>query len=43
MDRGGWQATVHGVAMSETQLKQLSVTHTMWFTATEAQFWELEG
>ena len=26
MDRGDWQATVHGVAKSQTQLKQLS-TH----------------
>ena len=34
MDRGAWQTTVHGVAKSQTQLKQLSVracthTHTM--------------
>ena len=27
MDRGAWQATVHGVTNSQTQLKQLS-THT---------------
>ena len=26
MDRGAWQATVHGVAKSQTQLKRLS-TH----------------
>ena len=25
MDRGGWRATVHGVAKSQTQLKQLSM------------------
>ena len=25
MDRGAWRATVHGVAKSQTQLKQLSV------------------
>ena len=25
MDRGAWQATVHGVAKSQTQLKQLSI------------------
>ena len=31
MDRGGWQAIVHGVAKSWTQLKQLS-THTHDFT-----------
>ena len=24
MDRGAWQATVHGIAKSQTQLKQLS-------------------
>ena len=27
MDRGAWQAIVHGVAKSQTQLKRLS-THT---------------
>ena len=27
MDRGAWRATVHGVAQSQTQLKQLN-THT---------------
>ena len=27
MDRGAWPATVHGIAKSQTQLKQLS-THT---------------
>ena len=25
MDRGAWQATVHGVAENQTQLKQLSM------------------
>ena len=25
MDRGAWQATVHGVAKSQTRLKQLSM------------------
>ena len=25
MDRGAWQATVHGVAKSRTRLKQLSI------------------
>ena len=30
MDRGAWQATVHGVAQSRTRLKQLS-THTEWW------------
>ena len=28
MDRGAWQATVHGVAKSQTRLKRLS-THTL--------------
>ena len=27
MDRGGWPATVHGVAKSSTRLKQLSTAH----------------
>ena len=27
MDRGIWQATVHRVAQSQIQLKQLSITH----------------
>ena len=29
MDRGAWQATVHGVAKSWTQLKQLSMHHSV--------------
>ena len=29
MDRGAWQATVHGVAQSQTWLKRHS-THTLW-------------
>ena len=28
MERGAWQATVHGVAKSRTQLKQHTHTHT---------------
>ena len=28
IDRGAWQATGHGVAGSQTQLKQLSTQHT---------------
>ena len=28
MDRGAWQATVHGVTKSWTRLKQLSMTFT---------------
>ena len=27
MDRGAWQATIHGVAKSWTRLKQLSTAH----------------
>ena len=30
MDRGGWQATGHGVAKSQTRLKRLSM-HAGWF------------
>ena len=30
MDRGAWQATVHGVSKSRTQLKQLSM-HSRYF------------
>ena len=33
MDRGAWQATVHGVTKSQTQLKQLN-THTHTHTHT---------
>ena len=29
MNRGAWQATVHGVAKSRTQLKRLSTQHDM--------------
>ena len=31
MDKGAWRATVHGVAKSRTQLKQLSTQHTLTF------------
>ena len=31
-DRGGWTATVHGVAQSQTRLKRLSM-HAAWCTA----------
>ena len=31
MDRGAWQATVHGITKSQTWLKQLSM-HTCWET-----------
>ena len=36
MDRGAWRATVHRVAKSKTQLKQLS-THTCTFEEYENQ------
>ena len=29
MDRGAWQATVHGITKSQKQLKQLTVTY-LW-------------
>ena len=32
MDRGDWQATVHRVAKSQTQLKQPSTQHTTYIT-----------
>ena len=41
MDRGAWQATVHRVIKSQTQLKQLSArarTHTHTHTHTQG-FW----
>ena len=31
MDRGAWQATVHSVAKSRTQLKQLSMHACMFY------------
>ena len=41
MDRGTWQALVHRIAQSWTQLKQLRVrarTHTHTHTHTQSQF-----
>ena len=35
MDRGAWRAEVHGVAKSQTQLKQLS-THTRICSAAQS-------
>ena len=29
MDRGAWRATVHGIAQSQTQLKQLSMVQAL--------------
>ena len=41
MDRGAWQATVHGVAKSRTRLKQLSI-HT--YVASEScPSWSFPG
>ena len=40
MDRGAWQATVHGVAKSWTRLKRLSPhahCHTVWFFSGKAR------
>ena len=34
MDRGGWQATVHGIAKSQTRLSALS-THTILIQSLE--------
>ena len=31
MDRAAWQATVHGVAKSRTQLKRLSTINRLWY------------
>ena len=37
MDRGAWQATVHGVTKSLTLLKQLNTAYT--HTATNMIYW----
>ena len=34
MDRGAWQATVHGVTKSRTQLKGLGMHAHMWLMQT---------
>ena len=42
MDRGAWQATVHGVAKSWTQLKQLNKhLDTLLFTQSGKVVWGL--
>ena len=38
VDRGAWQAAVHGVTKSWTQLKQLTLTHTHTHTHTQMVF-----
>ena len=38
MGRGAWQATIHRVAQSQTQLKQLSTQHTHNF---KIQFYQV--
>ena len=35
MDRGAWQAVVHRVAKSQTQLKQLMLTRTLLRTVSQ--------
>ena len=39
MDRGAWQATVHGVAKSWAPLKQLSPQHTYSHILTAYTLW----
>ena len=40
MDKGAWQATVHGVAKSGTQLKQLSTCHNPVCVSTMSFLWK---
>ena len=39
MDTGAWQATVHEVAMSWTQLKQLSIRACMHIFSGKMSIW----
>ena len=39
MDRGAWQATVHGVAKSQTQLSNFTLTINSWLNSS-IQNWE---
>ena len=41
MDRGIWQATVHGVAESRTRLSNWALTHTMREHSHRAELWEV--
>jgi len=41
IDRGAWRATVHGVAKSQTQLKQLSMHADTYILATPCVMWDL--
>ena len=41
MDRGAWQATVHGVAQSRTRLKQLN-THACTYALFSVQRFEID-
>ena len=43
MDRGAWRATVHGVAKSQTGLKQLSTHACTSFIRTETCYDRLEN
>ena len=46
MDRGAWQATVHAVTQSQTQLKQLSMhtfIHIYFSQSREEGFYFLEN
>ena len=40
MDRGAWQATVHGVSKSQTWLKSCTHKHTYSYTHTHTTCWE---
>ena len=38
LDRGAWQAMVHGVANSQTQLKQLNTAHSTLFSCWQLYY-----
>ena len=38
MDRGAWQATVHGITQNQIQLKQLSTAHMHYKTIDDSAF-----
>ena len=42
MDRAAWQATVHGVAKSQTQLRDFNF-HTLWcLLIQQSEVWNME-
>ena len=43
MDRGAWRDTVHRVAQSRTQLKQLSTAHKWAYHLAENTFFLMSG